>query len=138
MASPWHDGQKTCVKDTGGSCTFLNCFASRGPTDCVDTHCMCKEGFCADAGVCHPAPTSTVALAGNTTNINAESMDNALSKAPSWKALDAKMKVTTFVVLVGLTTAFGAVVILFRKLHRNTGDDSYMEFLDGATAHQHK
>merc|ERR1719253_1796090 len=34
---------------TGGSCAMFSCSEERGPTECVQTYCMCPRGLCADA-----------------------------------------------------------------------------------------
>merc|ERR1712113_685646 len=41
-----------CKADTGGTCRFFSCHASRGETTCVNHRCMCKPGFCSENGVC--------------------------------------------------------------------------------------
>lgn len=38
----------TCQRGTPGTCSALDCDASRGPTDCMSDVCMCKEGYCWD------------------------------------------------------------------------------------------
>jgi len=49
---------QVCKRDTGGSCRFLACDASRGPTNCVEDPfmlsktCVCEPGYCADNGKC--------------------------------------------------------------------------------------
>lgn len=40
-----------CVKDTGGTCWMMSCWTSRGAT-CVDSKCMCPDGFCSTGGYC--------------------------------------------------------------------------------------
>eukprot|EP00927_Polykrikos_kofoidii_P081988 TRINITY_DN8008_c0_g1_i1.p1 TRINITY_DN8008_c0_g1~~TRINITY_DN8008_c0_g1_i1.p1 ORF type:complete len:199 (+),score=20.67 TRINITY_DN8008_c0_g1_i1:66-599(+) len=42
----------TCRKDTAGTCAWFNCDSSRGPTNCVNSRCYCKDGFCSNAGTC--------------------------------------------------------------------------------------
>ncbi|CAJ1355200.1 unnamed protein product [Effrenium voratum] len=44
----------TCDTATGGTCKFLWCFHSRGPTSCIDGVCHCKEGYCNKGGTCEP------------------------------------------------------------------------------------
>mmetsp|Transcript_7561 Transcript_7561/g.16447 ORF Transcript_7561/g.16447 Transcript_7561/m.16447 type:complete len:230 (-) Transcript_7561:96-785(-) len=46
------EGFESCVKNTGGSCNWLDCDQSRGPTDCLHGKCKCKAGYCAINGVC--------------------------------------------------------------------------------------
>merc|ERR1712032_543073 len=41
-----------CSKFPGGSCRLLSCKRSRGPTNCISGACMCKEGYCEEAGIC--------------------------------------------------------------------------------------
>lgn len=49
-----------CDSDTGGTCRWLGCDASRGPADCIHGSCICKAGFCAQEGACkRPAELST-------------------------------------------------------------------------------
>jgi len=49
-------GGPVCNRNTGGSCKWLGCSASRGPTMCVDGSCLCSEGsYCAVDGICVPA-----------------------------------------------------------------------------------
>mmetsp|Transcript_2794 Transcript_2794/g.7093 ORF Transcript_2794/g.7093 Transcript_2794/m.7093 type:complete len:770 (+) Transcript_2794:64-2373(+) len=47
---------RLCQTDTGGTCKYVGCFASRGPTQCVvnddEFKCLCKPGFCALNGAC--------------------------------------------------------------------------------------
>jgi len=44
--------QYTCSTNPGGTCRFLGCRASRGETNCVDSKCLCKTGFCVVNGAC--------------------------------------------------------------------------------------
>jgi len=49
--------QPQCKTESGGSCWIFSCYAWRGPTDCTDSDCVCKEGYCAnDQGVCMASP----------------------------------------------------------------------------------
>jgi len=41
-----------CITETGGSCKYWGCDASRGPTDCRNNVCYCKKGYCAIRGQC--------------------------------------------------------------------------------------
>ncbi|CAE8593074.1 unnamed protein product [Polarella glacialis] len=41
-----------CDLNTGGSCSFFSCSASRGQTDCQGGYCLCKPGTCAVDGTC--------------------------------------------------------------------------------------
>lgn len=42
-----------CSNNTGGTCYVMSCWAWRGrATKCHDSHCQCKEGFCALKGYC--------------------------------------------------------------------------------------
>eukprot|EP00439_Symbiodinium_sp_Y106_P085549 s228_g28.t3 len=43
-----------CDTHTGGSCKYLSCSSSRGPTQCVEGHCRCQPGYCAVGGNCVP------------------------------------------------------------------------------------
>jgi len=45
-----------CDADTYGSCSIQSCAVSRGATQCVSHKCLCKEGHCAQDGVCFPKP----------------------------------------------------------------------------------
>jgi len=47
-----------CVVATGGTCYFLDCSASRGPTFCTTLghKCVCRGGFCAKNGACVKDP----------------------------------------------------------------------------------
>merc|ERR1712054_81416 len=41
-----------CAKDTGGTCAFMQCFASR-KAQCTNKKCMCPSGTCSNnSGVC--------------------------------------------------------------------------------------
>lgn len=53
----------TCIKDTGGTCLFSDCYKWRGPTLCSDLgRCMCAPGYCAAAGGrCFPSTDKLVA-----------------------------------------------------------------------------
>eukprot|EP00927_Polykrikos_kofoidii_P037042 TRINITY_DN3120_c0_g1_i3.p1 TRINITY_DN3120_c0_g1~~TRINITY_DN3120_c0_g1_i3.p1 ORF type:complete len:232 (+),score=31.78 TRINITY_DN3120_c0_g1_i3:51-746(+) len=48
-----YDERAGCEKDSGGTCSFQNCNAERGPTTCVYTswhsshRCLCNDGYCA-------------------------------------------------------------------------------------------
>lgn len=54
----------TCkTRNTGGTCFFLGCDKSRGPTDCKLGFCRCKAGYCASGGRC----TSSSLLEANHT-----------------------------------------------------------------------
>ncbi|CAE7666030.1 unnamed protein product [Symbiodinium sp. CCMP2456] len=48
----------TCGRQTGGSCTLWGCASYRGPVECVNQECVCKEGYCsAGDGTCkRPKP----------------------------------------------------------------------------------
>jgi len=35
-----------CERITTGKCGWTGCSSSRGPTECIDEVCVCKEGFC--------------------------------------------------------------------------------------------
>jgi len=53
-------GKEECLRDTGGSCAFLGCRASRGPTVCYPValfvhRCLCQPGYCAHEGSCKPS-----------------------------------------------------------------------------------
>mmetsp|Transcript_61799 Transcript_61799/g.164287 ORF Transcript_61799/g.164287 Transcript_61799/m.164287 type:complete len:136 (-) Transcript_61799:194-601(-) len=63
---------QSCQINTGGTCWWLDCFTSRGPTECINGACICESDFCAEEGRCVPeksrlaapnATTSGVALA---------------------------------------------------------------------------
>eukprot|EP00435_Cladocopium_sp_Y103_P036524 s840_g9.t1 len=42
-----------CMADTGGTCSLFECDSNRGPVDCVNGKCQCKQGYCANpTGVC--------------------------------------------------------------------------------------
>eukprot|EP00931_Biecheleriopsis_adriatica_P115035 TRINITY_DN90886_c0_g1_i1.p1 TRINITY_DN90886_c0_g1~~TRINITY_DN90886_c0_g1_i1.p1 ORF type:complete len:760 (+),score=155.97 TRINITY_DN90886_c0_g1_i1:176-2281(+) len=43
---------ETASTDTGGSCRFFWCSHSRGPTQCAQGRCLCKEGYFAVNGKC--------------------------------------------------------------------------------------
>ncbi|CAK8986034.1 unnamed protein product [Durusdinium trenchii] len=43
-----------CQVDTGGTCKFLWCWHGRGPTNCIDGKCQCREGYCQKDGTCEP------------------------------------------------------------------------------------
>lgn len=47
----------SCRTRTGGTCLLKACYQSRGPTTCEWGHCMCKPGFCVEAGMCVAAKT---------------------------------------------------------------------------------
>mmetsp|Transcript_26481 Transcript_26481/g.47810 ORF Transcript_26481/g.47810 Transcript_26481/m.47810 type:complete len:258 (+) Transcript_26481:77-850(+) len=46
----------SCKSDSGGTCQFLNCKASRGQTTCSGWSggykCLCNKGYCAKNGAC--------------------------------------------------------------------------------------
>eukprot|EP00434_Breviolum_minutum_P005784 symbB.v1.2.005099.t1/scaffold234.1/size257806/18 len=42
----------TCYRDTGGTCRFFSCAASRGEATCESRRCKCKPGFCNHHGSC--------------------------------------------------------------------------------------
>lgn len=58
----------TCAKDTSGTCMIGGCSKHRGPTDCLNSKCMCQFGFCAVNGECvsscETATTGTCSLLG--------------------------------------------------------------------------
>jgi len=44
---------RNCSHVTAGTCKYLSCSSSRGPTGCVNGQCLCQEGYCSNAyGVC--------------------------------------------------------------------------------------
>lgn len=48
-------GDLTCMKWTGGTCPFTFCKEERGPTECIESKCMCPTGYCSNAiGECEP------------------------------------------------------------------------------------
>merc|ERR1712107_187050 len=54
----------TCNIDTGGTCSIMDCFPTRGPTVCHLNMCLCKEGYCTNSlGKCVPSNTTTAAHA---------------------------------------------------------------------------
>eukprot|EP00812_Abedinium_dasypus_P010306 NODE_3932_length_727_cov_349.791667.p1 GENE.NODE_3932_length_727_cov_349.791667~~NODE_3932_length_727_cov_349.791667.p1 ORF type:complete len:191 (+),score=24.39 NODE_3932_length_727_cov_349.791667:3-575(+) len=55
-----------CPQDTGGTCSWLNCDDSRGPTYCSkDAKCLCKgDGLCAVGGLCAAQGRPSMALSG--------------------------------------------------------------------------
>lgn len=42
----------SCFRDTGGTCRFFSCDASRGEATCEHRRCKCKPGFCNHHGTC--------------------------------------------------------------------------------------
>jgi len=61
----------SCEKQTGGSCHFVGCGASRGPTICVSGSCICQPGYCAHGGKCEvpytPPPAAPTHWVGRVT-----------------------------------------------------------------------
>lgn len=52
-SSPSTGTSEMCQQtDTGGTCRLFWCSHSRGPTDCRNGHCYCKEGLCSVDGAC--------------------------------------------------------------------------------------
>merc|ERR1719323_1945226 len=49
LRSRFGGASPACAADTGGTCRFLSCSSSRGPTSCSGGHCMCQDGSCAVA-----------------------------------------------------------------------------------------
>ena len=44
-------------KETTGTCAIWNCDANRGPTDCINGKCLCKDTFFTqDGDTCIPCP----------------------------------------------------------------------------------
>eukprot|EP00429_Kryptoperidinium_foliaceum_P016014 CAMPEP_0176047270 /NCGR_PEP_ID=MMETSP0120_2-20121206/23476_1 /TAXON_ID=160619 /ORGANISM="Kryptoperidinium foliaceum, Strain CCMP 1326" /LENGTH=161 /DNA_ID=CAMNT_0017380685 /DNA_START=76 /DNA_END=558 /DNA_ORIENTATION=+ len=41
-----------CLEDTGGTCTFMGCDGSRGPTVCHGGRCLCEPGYVNSHGMC--------------------------------------------------------------------------------------
>merc|ERR1712125_198425 len=41
----FRDHQRSVPKLTVGTCSWLSCSASRGPTDCLLSKCICRDGF---------------------------------------------------------------------------------------------
>jgi len=57
-----HTRKKACNRDTGGTCRVMNCWSSRGQTDCKKYSfwtykCLCKYGACPKNGKCYDAIT---------------------------------------------------------------------------------
>merc|ERR1711903_200106 len=57
-----HAQKKTCNRDTGGTCRIMNCWSSRGTTECKKYSfwtykCLCKYGSCPKNGKCYDAIT---------------------------------------------------------------------------------
>jgi hypothetical protein len=49
---------EVCYTNTGGTCSMWSCDEGRGPTDCEDSKCICKSGYCLSDGVCTPSSQS--------------------------------------------------------------------------------
>eukprot|EP00811_Abedinium_folium_P007210 NODE_16651_length_984_cov_4.634772.p1 GENE.NODE_16651_length_984_cov_4.634772~~NODE_16651_length_984_cov_4.634772.p1 ORF type:complete len:201 (-),score=12.59 NODE_16651_length_984_cov_4.634772:305-907(-) len=43
-----------CPRDTGGTCGWMSCYGWHGHTDCINSKCYCRKGFCALDGYCVP------------------------------------------------------------------------------------
>merc|ERR1712185_494675 len=57
-----HTQKKACNRNTGGTCRIMNCWSSRGATDCKKYNwytykCLCKYGSCPRNGKCYDAIT---------------------------------------------------------------------------------
>jgi len=48
------EGRGWCEQQTGGTCSVFGCADSRGPTDCTNSKCLCRRGFCNKEGTCYP------------------------------------------------------------------------------------
>lgn len=61
-AEPWDPpADAACLRDTGGPCSADWCNASRGPTSCESSKCVCQPPFCAGPfGRCSPSPNTEV------------------------------------------------------------------------------
>uniref|UniRef100_A0A7S1ARK2 Transmembrane protein n=1 Tax=Noctiluca scintillans TaxID=2966 RepID=A0A7S1ARK2_NOCSC len=65
VAELWRgESADSCSRLTSGTCSFLQCDLSRGPTTCTSSRCMCAPGSCAtaDQSVCEkppPKPTTS-------------------------------------------------------------------------------
>mmetsp|Transcript_7976 Transcript_7976/g.13914 ORF Transcript_7976/g.13914 Transcript_7976/m.13914 type:complete len:196 (-) Transcript_7976:164-751(-) len=46
----------TCGDYTSGTCAWLGCSSSRGPTNCVEGKCICQTGYCSTGDACECDP----------------------------------------------------------------------------------
>ena len=45
------------TKETSGTCAWFSCYESRGPTQCIDSKCICDDNyFTEDGEKCIPCP----------------------------------------------------------------------------------
>mmetsp|Transcript_7975 Transcript_7975/g.13910 ORF Transcript_7975/g.13910 Transcript_7975/m.13910 type:complete len:190 (-) Transcript_7975:164-733(-) len=49
----------TCGDFTSGTCAWLGCSSSRGPTDCVEGKCICQTGYCSTGDACECDPDTS-------------------------------------------------------------------------------
>ena len=55
LVCPIDEEDEPCYTNTGGTCSMWSCDEGRGPTDCEDSKCICKSGYCLSDGVCTPS-----------------------------------------------------------------------------------
>lgn len=74
IVAAWSINAK-CSAGPVGSCAYMGCYPTRGPTTCVGSACMCQEGYCADqsnflnkcraeVGSCHVLPCNPLTHGG--------------------------------------------------------------------------
>lgn len=127
-----HEGwYPSCTKDTGGTCSWFGCAASRGPTDCVSGHCLCKEGTCAVDGSCvsnTPPP--------NVTDPSVElAADPEVVRAEDWEVMQNVGAAAAFAGLSVAAVGSGALLLRRFVLPRvRGGGDFGKRLLAGETA----
>ena len=56
-AQEWTQKCKLQNKETSGTCSFFNCDANRGSTECINGKCICADGyFTQDGETCISCP----------------------------------------------------------------------------------
>eukprot|EP00440_Ansanella_granifera_P046123 gb/GFBE01049953.1/.p1 GENE.gb/GFBE01049953.1/~~gb/GFBE01049953.1/.p1 ORF type:complete len:651 (+),score=136.43 gb/GFBE01049953.1/:1-1953(+) len=93
----WSTEEKRCVakvssagrRDTGGSCRFFGCAASRGFTRCIGRKCLCYEGYESRGGRCK-----------RTDSAGAAAIDDGQCHKPKWG--DACWKAVTWAMKDGI------------------------------------
>lgn len=118
-----------CDTSTGGTCGWFGCDTSRN-SQCVGGKCVCRDGQCANNGVCTSPPGDLLAASTNATNDMSLAEMEELRKYDDWKVM---MNMVGFATWVGAATGVlvGGALLLRRKFRSSGDEDMYKAMGDG-------
>jgi len=83
-----------CFQYTGGTCQFFDCDQTRGPANCVNSKCICQDGYCAVEGKCKSLEKEHFREQANETDVEEQEEPGGVP----WALV---MSVSGFVLLAG-------------------------------------